>query len=218
MARGRKPLDPVLRLQRRQESLQRYAERNAEVLRAAARLRMQRWVLFRGASMALIRTPCVKKRAEIAAADYKTKAQYTKKAREASEKYRDKKGEEERAANAAKRLLRKKNTSKPTTKSQCRGESRPTKPSLGLVTKHSAYRSSCGCQVNPDEGRAHRHVSNNEGSLSDDDSRGERHRRRSESPFFQDTSSRAPLPHRPASNVEMRCPLRLYVYGVTGVD
>ncbi|KAJ6538070.1 hypothetical protein B0H19DRAFT_1079145 [Mycena capillaripes] len=45
MARGRKPLDTDIRLQRRQESLQRYAEKNAEALRTAARLRMQQWVL-----------------------------------------------------------------------------------------------------------------------------------------------------------------------------
>ncbi|KAJ7906806.1 hypothetical protein B0H13DRAFT_1880209 [Mycena leptocephala] len=171
MPRGRKPLDPDLRLQRRHESLKRYAEKNAEALRAAARLRMQR------------------KRAEISAADYKTKARYVKQACKTAEKYRDKKAEEERTADAAKRLLRKKITLKSKTKPQDHPNSRPT-TTTKLKTRPNcdapaAPPPTAAAQVKLLERRAHRHVDNNEDALSDDSScEDRRRRRRSESPVF----------------------------------
>ncbi|KAJ7716057.1 hypothetical protein B0H16DRAFT_1741493 [Mycena metata] len=42
MPPGRKPLDPTVKAERRKASLRRYAEKNGEALRAAARQRMQR--------------------------------------------------------------------------------------------------------------------------------------------------------------------------------
>ncbi|KAJ6593720.1 hypothetical protein B0H19DRAFT_1056204 [Mycena capillaripes] len=174
MPPGRKPLDPHLRLQHRQESLQRYAEKNANALRAAARLRMQR------------------KRAEISAGDYKTRARYAKKAREASEKYRFKKAEEERAADVARRLLRKKVSLKPKTKPQHCGESRSApQATTGSKSKSRAHREArptplrtAATKLKRHEGHVHRHEQNKEDSFSDDSGEERRRRRRSESPIF----------------------------------
>ncbi|KAJ7834642.1 hypothetical protein B0H14DRAFT_3709244 [Mycena olivaceomarginata] len=83
MPRGRRPLDPDVKQQRREESLRRYNEKNAGKLREAARLRMQRY------------------RATIATSDIFTQRKYSEKAALASERYRDRKREEERAERRA---------------------------------------------------------------------------------------------------------------------
>ncbi|KAJ7712964.1 hypothetical protein DFH07DRAFT_974845 [Mycena maculata] len=46
MPPGRKALDPALKAERQRLSLRRYAEKNKDVLREAARIRMQRSVMF----------------------------------------------------------------------------------------------------------------------------------------------------------------------------
>ncbi|KAJ6459358.1 hypothetical protein C8R47DRAFT_1081319 [Mycena vitilis] len=92
MARGRKPLDPTVKAERRQASLQRYAEkygrrrsqesklaygdyRNRETLRAAARLRMQR--LRAAAADAPDIKDSMKRSALQAAAKYRQKYEVT---------------------------------------------------------------------------------------------------------------------------------------------
>ncbi|KAJ7801363.1 hypothetical protein B0H14DRAFT_2615394 [Mycena olivaceomarginata] len=80
---GRRPLNPDVKQQRREESLRRYNEKNAGKLREAARLRMQRH------------------RATIATSNIFTQCKYSEKAALASERYRDRKREEERAERRA---------------------------------------------------------------------------------------------------------------------
>ncbi|KAJ7854345.1 hypothetical protein B0H13DRAFT_1903721 [Mycena leptocephala] len=161
MARGRKPLDPELRLQRRHASLQRYAEKNSDALRAAARLRMQR------------------KRAEISEADYKTQAAYKNKAREAAEKYRDRKAREACAADAANRLLRKKPAPKPTTKPRFRGETRPT-----IIKQFKSRPDHQGVRAQLPTAASKYARDGDEDAPSDSDSCGEHHERRAEAPLF----------------------------------
>ncbi|KAJ7692308.1 hypothetical protein B0H14DRAFT_3531566 [Mycena olivaceomarginata] len=79
MPRGRPPLDPDVKQQHREEALKRYSDKNANKLREAARLRMQ-W-----------------HRAAIANSDIFTQRRYAGKAALSSERYRDRKRDEERA-------------------------------------------------------------------------------------------------------------------------
>ncbi|KAJ7772499.1 hypothetical protein B0H14DRAFT_3508982 [Mycena olivaceomarginata] len=79
MPRGRPPLDPDAKQQRRAEALKRYSDKNADKLREAARLRMQ-W-----------------HRATIANSGIFTQRKHATKVALASERYRDRKHEEEHA-------------------------------------------------------------------------------------------------------------------------
>ncbi|KAJ7816823.1 hypothetical protein B0H13DRAFT_2380134 [Mycena leptocephala] len=121
-------------------------------------------------------------------ADYKTKARYAEKACEASERYRDKKAEEERAANAAERLLRQKITLKPKAKPQHRGDSRPTTTTKPKTRPDRevpvAPLPTAAAKVKLREGRTRRYLDNNEEAPSDDSSSEHHGRRRSESPIF----------------------------------
>ncbi|KAJ7813875.1 hypothetical protein B0H14DRAFT_3477512 [Mycena olivaceomarginata] len=77
MPAGRPPLDPEIKHQRRQESLKRYAAKNADILRGKAKVRMS--VV----------------RAKIAQMDWKEK-QHRTRAAEDSERYRDRQDQKER--------------------------------------------------------------------------------------------------------------------------
>ncbi|KAJ7486246.1 hypothetical protein B0H11DRAFT_2231160 [Mycena galericulata] len=66
---GRKPLDPDMKAKHRQETLRRYAEKNKEALREAARLRMQR--LRAAAAASSITKAAMQRKARMSAAKYR---------------------------------------------------------------------------------------------------------------------------------------------------
>ncbi|KAJ6603100.1 hypothetical protein B0H10DRAFT_1957862 [Mycena sp. CBHHK59/15] len=103
MVRGRKPLDVNLQAHHRQDTLKRYAEKNKEKLREAARLRMQRL------------------RTAVANSNDSTKRAHRLKAHEAAAKYRDKKYIESLGLEA----FDTKTTQKFTAKTQCHHEGCP---------------------------------------------------------------------------------------------
>ncbi|KAJ7723598.1 hypothetical protein B0H14DRAFT_3519893 [Mycena olivaceomarginata] len=78
MPAGRPPLDPEIKHQRRQESLKRYAAKNADVLRGKAKARMSAV------------------QAKIAQMDWKEKKQHRTRVMEDSERYRDRQDQKER--------------------------------------------------------------------------------------------------------------------------
>ncbi|KAJ7140730.1 hypothetical protein C8R44DRAFT_726453 [Mycena epipterygia] len=97
MTRGRKALSIQVKAQHRKATLERYAEKNREKLREAARLRMQRTTV-----------PDILRRvrAEIANSDDKTRRGHRVKAQQAAATYREKNREEIRAADTMRRASR----------------------------------------------------------------------------------------------------------------
>ncbi|KAJ6571909.1 hypothetical protein B0H19DRAFT_1064924 [Mycena capillaripes] len=165
MAPGCKPLSPDIRLLQCQESLQRYTEKNAEALCAAARLRMQRQVF--------------------PSADYKTRVKYAMNTCEASANYWFKKAEEERAADTLLRLLRKKGSLKSKTKP------RKLCPALQAKTKCGSQREAhhkplpaAAPKLKHHQGRSRWNEQEHGDNFSNNSGREHRCHRRSESPII----------------------------------
>ncbi|KAJ7080781.1 hypothetical protein B0H15DRAFT_953378 [Mycena belliarum] len=92
MAAGRKPLDPQDKAKRRKASLARYAEKNADRLRDAARLRAQR------------------SRSSLADADSTTLRKHKERAHKAAAGYRERNRDKIRAADSMRRAQQRKQT------------------------------------------------------------------------------------------------------------